>query len=70
MGPQIVRTRLRDLQIEKLTDGELSRHEVKSVDLRHVPSRAVDGDWLAVARFVLGFADRALASREFLRAPA
>jgi hypothetical protein len=58
MRPQVVRTRLRDLQIDKRADRQRTRHEDQSVDLRRMASRATDGDRLGVAGFVLGLADR------------
>jgi hypothetical protein len=54
MRPQIVRTRLRDLEIDKRADRQGARHEDEAVDLRCMPPRAADGDRLGVARFVLG----------------
>jgi hypothetical protein len=57
MRPQVVRTRLRDLEIDKRADREGTRHEDQPIDLRSVPPRAADGDRLAVAGFVLGLAD-------------
>ena len=58
MRPQVVRTRLRDLQIDKRADRQGTRHEDQSIDLRRVPSRAANGDRLSVARFVFRLADR------------
>jgi hypothetical protein len=58
MRPQIVRTRLRDLEIDKRADRLRAWHEDQSVDLRRVPAGTADGDRLAVSRFVLGLADR------------
>ena len=57
MCPQVVRTRLRDFEIDKRADRQHSRHEDQPIDLRRVPSRATDGDRLTVAHFILGFAD-------------
>jgi hypothetical protein len=58
MRPQVVRTHLRDLEIDKRADRQRPRHEDQSVDLRRMASRAADGDRLGVARLVLGLADR------------
>jgi hypothetical protein len=58
MRPQVVRTHLRDLEIDKRADRQHPRHEDQSVDLRRMTSRAADGDRLGVARLVLGLADR------------
>jgi hypothetical protein len=54
MRPQVVRTRLRDLEIDKRADRQRARHEDEPVNLRRVPPRAADGDRLGVARLVLG----------------
>ena len=60
MRPQIVRTRLRDLEIDERADRHLARHEDETVNLRCVPPGAAYGDRLAAARFVfrLEFTDR------------
>jgi hypothetical protein len=58
MRPQVVRTCLRDLQIDKRPNRQCARHEDQAVDLRRVAPRAADRDRLRVARFVLGLADR------------
>ena len=57
MRPQVVRTCLRNLEIDKSADRQRARHEDQPIDLRRVPPRATDGDRLTVARFILGFAD-------------
>jgi hypothetical protein len=51
MRPQVVRTRLRDLEIDKRADRQLARHEDEAVDFRRMPPRAADGDRLGVSRF-------------------
>jgi hypothetical protein len=53
MRPQVVRTRLRDLEIDKRADRQSARHEDETIDLRCMPPRTADGDRLGVARFVL-----------------
>ena len=60
MRPQVVRSRLRDLEIDKRADRQRARHEDQPVDLRRVPPRATDSNRLAVARVIFGlkFADR------------
>jgi hypothetical protein len=58
MRPQVVRTRLRDLQIDERADRQRARHEDQPIDLRRVPSRAANGDRLGVTHFVLRLADR------------
>ena len=55
MRPQVVRTRLRDLEIDKRADRQSARHEDEAVDLRRMPPRAADSDRLGMARFVLEF---------------
>ena len=57
MRPQVVRTRLRNFEIDKSADRQRARHEDQPIDLRRVPPRATDGDRLTVAQFILGFAD-------------
>ena len=59
MRPQVVRTRLRDLEIDKRADRHRTRHEDQTVDLRRMASGAADGDRLGVADLVLSlkFAD-------------
>jgi hypothetical protein len=54
MRPQVVGTRLRDLEIDKRADRQLARHEDQTVDLRRMTPSAADGDRLGVARFALG----------------
>lgn len=54
MRPQVVRTRIRDLEIDKRTDRQGPRHEDEAVDLRCMAPRAADGDRLRMARFDLG----------------
>jgi hypothetical protein len=58
MRPQIIRTGLCDLEIDKRADRQRTRHEDQAIDLRRVPPRAADRDRLAIARFVLGLTDR------------
>ena len=58
MRPQVVRTRLRDLEIDKRANRQRARHQDQSIDLRRVPSRAADGDRLGAPGFILGLADR------------
>jgi hypothetical protein len=53
MRPQVVRTRLRDLEIDKRADRQRARHEDQSIDLRRVPAGAADGDRLGVPCLVL-----------------
>ena len=57
MRPQVVRTRLRDLEIDKRANRQRARHEDQSVDLRRMASRATDGDRLGVARLVFSLTD-------------
>ena len=57
MRPQVVRPRLRDLQIDKRADRNRAGDEDETVDLRGMPPRAANGDRLPVAGFVFGFAD-------------
>jgi hypothetical protein len=52
MRPQVVRTHLRDLEIDKRADRQRPRHEDQSVDLRRMASRAADGDRLGAACLV------------------
>jgi hypothetical protein len=52
MRPQVVRTHLRDLEIDKRADRQRPRHEDQSVDLRRMASRAADGDRLGAASLV------------------
>ena len=58
MRPQVVRTRLRDLEIDERAERQDAGDKDQSVDLRRVPSRAANGDRLSVARFVFRLADR------------
>ena len=58
MRPQVVRTRLRHLEIDECADRQRAWHEDQPIDLRRVPSRAADRDRLGVTRFVLRLADR------------
>jgi hypothetical protein len=57
MRPQVVRSSVRDFEIDKRADRQRTRHEDQSVDLRRVPPRASDRNRLAVAGFVFGFTD-------------
>ena len=57
MGPQVVWTRFRDLEIDERAERQDAGDEDQSVDLRRVPSRAANGDWLSVTRFVFGLAN-------------
>ena len=58
MRPQVVRTSIRDFEIDKRAERKLARNEDQAVDLRRVPSRPSNGDRLGVTHFVFGFADR------------
>ena len=57
MRPQVVRTRLRDLEIDKRPDRQRTRHEDQPIDLRCVSARAADRDRLGTACLVFSLAD-------------
>lgn len=58
MRPKVVRTRLRDLEIDKGANRQRTRHEDQPINLRRVSPRAADGDRLGVACLVFSLADR------------
>jgi len=57
MRPQVVRTRLGDLEIDKRTDRQHTRHEDQSIDLRRVAPSPADGDRLGAPCLVFSLAD-------------
>jgi hypothetical protein len=54
MRPQIVRSSIRDLEVDKRAELQLARDEDQAVDFWRVPSRAANGDRLGAACVVFG----------------